>query len=452
MLHSQTAPRRTIRWAAVVLLSATMSMVATMLPATAEPVPAQVTAADPVTPPPPPDNYVPQPGLLFNHPYAADRGQIHRHVLRMIRSTPSGSTIRMAAFAVGAKSIVDALVAARNRGVSVQVIGDAHLVDPKHKLYSRGFVRLRRTLGRDHAKPSWAMICSRSCRGTGGNTHTKMYLFDNVTGVRWVSVTGSANLTSMAVRGQWNHANTVIDKESYDRLLTVFYQMAEDTPADPLTLQWSTAPMGMQWVFPMPNITMANDPVADVLRKVQCWVPQPDGTQRRTKIRVNMYAWFDSRGIYLAKMVRSLWDQGCDVAILIGVGSKSTRGILRSRGGRGPIPAKRVAVHNSRGELVKYNHSKVLTVSGMYDGNPNANVIVTGSCNFTNQGNYSDEWTQIYQSAADVAAYNADFDRTWRERVPKAWRTVSAFQSRIDALSDDSPTLGEGKLWRAEAD
>lgn len=297
------------------------------------------------------------------------------------------------------------------------------------------------------------MICNRSCRGTGGNTHVKMYLFSNVSGVRWVSVTGSANLTSLAVRGQWNHAKTVIDQDSYDHFINVFNQMALDAPANPVTLQWTNAALGMQWVFPMPDIDPSNDPVAGVLNRVQCWVPQPDGTQRRTKVRVNMYAWFDSRGSYLARMVRNLWNQGCDVAILVAVGSRSTRGILRSRSGRGPIPAKRIAVKDpATGDLIKYDHSKWLTVSGMYDGNPNANVIVAGSCNYTNQGNYSDEWTQVYESAADVAAYNADFDRTWRERIPHWWRTMSPTQARMAENDDDSPQLGVGHLRYAEND
>ena len=52
---------------------------------------------------------------------------------------------------------------------------------------------------------------------------------------------------------------------------------------------------------------------------LDCW------HQRRTKIRVINYAIYDTRGVWLAKKLRSLWNAGCDVAIIY---SLSTRPVL----------------------------------------------------------------------------------------------------------------------------
>ena len=43
--------------------------------------------------------------------------------------------------------------------------------------------------------------------------------------------------------------------------------------------------------------------------------------------------------------------------------------ILRSRSGRGAVPMKQNVIKNRRGEIVKYNHSKWLAISGFYGGN-----------------------------------------------------------------------------------
>ena len=396
---------------------------------------------------PAPDNYTPKLGLLFNHPFWANRGQIATHVKRMIRSTQPRQNIRIASFSVGSKSIVDALIGARNRGVSVQVIGDAHLVDRKNDLYSKGFVRLRRTLGRDKTKTSWVNVCNNSCRGNAGNLHAKIFLFSQVGAVSNIVVTGSANLTRMAVVGQWNHARTVSDPVAYNNLMNVFAQMAADQPVSPPNLEYNDA-LGHSWVFPWPAMNAVSDPVMTSLSNVQCIYTDAAGATKRTKIRVNMYTWSDERGIWLATRVRQLWDSGCDVAVLNSIMSRNVRDRLGLRSGRGPIPLKKVGVWNDLGELVKYDHAKWLTISGATTTNPNASIVVAGSCNFSNLGRYSDEITTAYSSAADVAAYAADFAATWRER----YQTHLPPPDVRSRLGDDTVEFGKGELKYAEND
>ena len=398
---------------------------------------------------PAPDNYIPKMGVLFNHPFWSNRGQIATHVKRMIRSTQPGQSIRIASFSVGARSIVDALIGARNRGVSVQVIGDAHLVDPKNDLYSKGFVRLRRTLGRDKTKSSWVNVCSNSCRGNGGNLHSKIFLFSQVGGVSNIVVTGSANLTRMAVVDQWNHARTVSDPAAYSNLMTVFAQMAADQPVTPPNVEYNDA-LGHSWVFPWPAMDALTDPVMAAMSNVQCTYTDINGVTQRTKIRVNMYTWADERGVWLATRVRQLWDSGCDVAVLTSIMSRNVRDRLTTRSGRGPIPVKKVGVWDELGVLVKYNHAKWLTIQGATFTNPNAAIVVAGSCNFSNLGRYSDEITTTYSSATDVAAYAADFAATWRERY--ASRLGPLRVGSNVRIVDEPIEFGKGKLKYAEND
>ena len=42
--------------------------------------------------------------------------------------------------------------------------------------------------------------------------------------------------------------------------------------------------------------------------------------------------------------------------------------ILRNGSGRGPIPVRQSVITNSRREIVKYNHSKWMTITGRYGG------------------------------------------------------------------------------------
>lgn len=400
---------------------------------------------------PPPDNYVPQMGLLFNHPYRSDRGQIVRHVQRMINGTEAGHSIKIAAFGINHLGAVNSLIAAKNRGVSVKVIGDAHLVNPRHHLYSPLFVRLRRALGSNKSASSFAMVCSRSCRGYGGNFHQKFFMFDQVSGVPWIVTQASGNLTQMAISGQWNHAKTVSDETTYEQYSALFDELVLDRPSPTLPMRFTNSVLGDAVVFPFPGMGISTDPVGNALQRVQCKVSQPDGSFVRTKIRIGMYAWFGRRGERLGRQVRGLWNDGCDVAIELAVTSKTMKYILRSRAGRGAIPAKLVATYDRTGAIANYDHSKYITIQGGYDGDSNASIVIAGTCNFTDLGTFSDEFTSIYSSADDVVAFNDDFDQVWRERQARAWRQTYAPNAFL-RLSSVDPKLGSGKWKSADQD
>ena len=136
----------------------------------------------------------------FNYPFstAARRNAIRHRVLKAIKYTPRGARIRLATFSYGDAKMTRALIKAHKRGVSVQL-----LVNRDSERLGRPYDRLQRALG-DRRKPrhgmspaevSFARSCLRSCRGSRGTLHSKIFLFSQVGHTRWVSMVGSANLT-----------------------------------------------------------------------------------------------------------------------------------------------------------------------------------------------------------------------------------------------------------------
>jgi hypothetical protein len=165
-----------------------------------------------------------------------------------------------------------ALIKAHKRGVSVQL-----LVNRDKERLGPTYHRLQRALG-DRRQPrhgmspaevSFARSCLRSCRGSRGNLHSKIFLFSQVGHTRWVSMVGSANLTRKAARGQWNHMDTLVGEPTYVRLGMLFNQMKADRrPEHPI---WKfRAESAVYWAFPHAIADPRRDPMVRVLRRISC--------------------------------------------------------------------------------------------------------------------------------------------------------------------------------------
>ncbi len=146
----------------------------------------------------PPKNFAIQPGTYFSFPNrtAGSRVNIRNRVLNTVMSTWGGpkdslhqpvagnGKIRMATWSFNDMTMARALVAARNRGVSVQVVAAATA-----NVESASWTWLKRQLGAARYVPghpattetqSFARQCRGACRGRGGTPHSKYFLFDNV--------------------------------------------------------------------------------------------------------------------------------------------------------------------------------------------------------------------------------------------------------------------------------
>ena len=441
----------------------------------------------------------------FNYPFAthAERDAIRHRVLKAVKNTPAGARIRLATFSYADRKMTRALIKAYRRGVSVQL-----LVNRDSERLGPAYDRLQRVLG-DRRKPrhgmsparvSFARSCLRSCRGPGGDLHSKIFLFSRVGHTRWVSMVGSANLTRKAAIGQWNHLDTLVGEQTYVRLGMLFNQMKADRrPEHPIWKFRTTDEVF--WAFPHPLVDPSRDPMLRVLRRIGCRAtphtgipvrrvaatapakkpgptakakPQKGTAEpitRRTKIRIGMYAWFDDRGVYLAREVRHLWNAGCSVKVVYSVLNSKVKQILYDPSGRGRIPMRRVVRKNElTGDVVDYNHSKYVAMSGTYRHRGHR-FVWSGSMNFTRFGLYCDDLVFRVHGRRVAKAYFHNFVRVWHS--PKARRPIPPRTfSRLSRLAPvpfvggppggaevapetdelDDPELGVGELSGFDAD
>jgi hypothetical protein len=370
-------------------------------------------------------------------------------------------TIRMATWTFNDWAVRDALVKAAQRGVSVQIIAAEGInkvgVDGSGpykpwvsvRSYLRGYAGDAWIGGWGR---NWAWECSGACRGRGGTPHSKFFLFDDVRSsgnahVRNIVVQTSMNLTQFAYTGQWNQAVSMWNPAIYNRYLQVFQQMA----VKEVHGYQSTADGGAQNTFyPGGSVSLARDPVLAALNQVRCTGATSGGINGRTRVRVIQYAIYDSRGTAIAKKLRGLWNAGCNVAIIYSVSSRPVLSILRARSGRGPVPMKQSVIKNGAGEIVKYNHSKWLAISGHYYGVSRGTwTVVSGSSNWSNFAYSCDEQMTQYYGSYWASPYFRTFETTWRQKTSRA---PTAGGSTAGARMPSEPVLGQGIYRHMEND
>ena len=170
-----------------------------------------------------------------------------------------------------------------------------------------------------------------------------------------------------------------------------------------------------------------------ILDNVTCRGATSGTAAGRTKIRVLQYAIYGDRGVWIAKKLRLLWKAGCDIAIIYSVSSRPVLGILRTDAGRGPIPMRQSVVKDSWGNIVKYNHSKWMTIIGRWGSSTGAYVTFSGSANWANLAFGDDEQMQRISKRHEALRHNATFAKTWRQgssSAPSSAR-VAAFGRAI---------------------
>ena len=373
-----------------------------------------------VTLPPTPDHYNPPQGSKFSHAFVkGSLGRIRTHVLRTINSVPRGGQIRILSWSFSSPRLRKALYAAKRRGVSVQIIMSPP-VDPTKSDYKRLFAFFGgQRYHKDGLRGSWVYQCKASCRGTGGTMHSKVFLFSQAYQTRWIVMSGSGNMTDYAADHQWNQQYTTTnDKTIYDSIVNkVFLTSKLDQPDRPrqLTLVFPTT---TYYFTPMTARTTQYDFVYQALRNVTC--TGADTRTGRTRIRISMYTWRDDRGDWMARQVRRLWNQGCDIRIIYAIMGNRNKAILYNPGGRGRIPMRQTILVDVDHRPVWYLHQKYIAIGGKIGANPKAFATYQGSFNFSDLGMRSDENFQKLNGYANYVPYVADFNQIWRQRETRA--------------------------------
>ena len=422
-------------------------------------------------------NYVMPATSFFSYPNrsGAERHAIRKRVLRTINSVwggprssigtplPGNGSIRIATWSFDSWETARALVAARKRGVSVQVVA-AKSANKDHAAWRW----LRKRLGSRLYRPghpstasvsSFARQCRGSCRGPGGTPHAKYFLFDNVgaSHKRHVVVQTSMNLTGRAAWGQWNQAQVMHEPRVYRDFLAVFNQARVGRQ---VAQPYHVAVIGSQVVhyfFPRPQATVTEDPIMQNLNAVSCTGATAGSPGGRTQIRVIQYAIYSDRGVWIAKKLRSLWNAGCNLAIIYSVASRPVLRILRSRSGRGPVPMRQSVVKDPWGNIVKYNHSKWMSIVGRFGSSTGAHVTLSGSANWARLAFGDDEQMQRLSNRTETRRHVAAFGKTWRQKSsrppPGSGRAAGARtlgRTSADASADtlesipEEPVFGRG--------
>jgi phosphatidylserine/phosphatidylglycerophosphate/cardiolipin synthase-like enzyme len=362
--------------------------------------------------PKPKPKWKPGEGAWFNTPrHGAKQWVLHQHIVAAINHAHKDSYIRIALFSFDRKFVASQLIAAKRRGVHVQVLLNDHQVTPAQRM-------LHRVLGTKRSRKSFAYECHHGCRSTGENLHTKFYLFSHTGGARDTVMTGSVNLTGNSAMNQYNDLWVLNDAP---RLTSSFQQlwsqMKRDKPAHPGWFVRRIGPHFLLQATPFPHPGPKHDPVINILNNVKCLgATHHTGTRRHhTIVRVVMHAWNDPRGAYIARKARLLYAHGCDVKLMYGFAGHQVRDTFATRSKRGFMPVHTTGMDtNDDGFIDLYTHQKELLISGHYGKSTHANVVVTGSSNWNRDGIRGDE--EIFMIKNRLGAwhdYTADFTRMW---------------------------------------
>jgi hypothetical protein len=395
-----------------------------------------------------PDSYGAPSGIVFSHPYRKHyRYTIRDRILRTINSVPPGSRIQVASWSFSSKKYYKALNEAKRRGVSVQIV-----LAQRNKGRNSDYRTLRSLFGTTVTPTgSWVKKCSYSCRGRKGTMHSKIFLFSKSFRTPYVIMTGSANLTDFAVTNQWNQMNTVSNNYPvYAEGVRIFEEMVRDRIANPMYV--STPFTGItSYYYPTTSLSTSTDFMYQALRRVHCR-GATNTRGGRTIVKIAMYAWYQQRGKWLAKQVRGLWQQGCQVQIIYGISSDPVKKILYSPTGRGRIPMRQILLTNTRHVPIYYIHDKWVAIKGSYGSNPAATVSFQGSFNFSDLGFKSDENFQGLLGTSYFNAFNRDFTLLWKDKQARAPSPISKFPTIEGRYTKNDLRLGTGVYRYMEAD
>ncbi len=376
-----------------------------------------------------PGHYTPGGGPRFNNPLGskAARRTLLRHVNNTImsvrgyrvkdpRNCPTDparypAEIKISLYSIADMAFVDRLIAANRRCISVQLLMNDHL-DASN---SPSWAKLVRALGSNRKARSFAYRCSHSCRGNA-ILHSKFYLFSQAGKARDTVMVGSSNMTTNASGVQWNDLLTVNGKPA---LYAVFRRMFEEMVPDirrKSPLRVFDAGRYQAVFYPQPGANPSTDQAMKLLHTIHCRGAQ-DGAGRdgRTVVEINMHAWKGDRGMYLARQVHDLYNQGCIVRVLYSFMWRRTYQALVQ--GTGPrMDARRTIFPRPYTDIAAvYSHMKSIAVSGNVGNDPSSWVVWTGSANFSDLAKYSDEVTLRVPTRAayeKYAAHNAFIRRT----------------------------------------
>lgn len=325
----------------------------------------------------------------FTNPpaFAGDDRTILNEVTRLIDNTPSGGTIRAAIHSLTANGIYTALINAKNRGVTVQVVEDG-----SDEFEADTSPRdLHAALGANH------VFCGSRVEGgnygcitsdPSGIMHTKLYTFSQTkdpNGVLRSNVVwfGSANMTYATGSQTFNNTITVYGElDLFNKFNTYFGQLFNRNhysgnnfyDANLARGYWTTATARV-YASPEQDGDLVYNRLNDIVADSTC------------RVRVAQSMIHDSRP-ELVNLLVSLKQRGCGVWV---VGSSIESASLSKLKNAG-IGVRKHSVHDKT----------ILVFAKFADSVDNRSLIFTGSHNWTYSANYRNDEIFVRVESADL--------------------------------------------------
>jgi phosphatidylserine/phosphatidylglycerophosphate/cardiolipin synthase-like enzyme len=349
-------------------------------------------------------SWTPPTGVLLSDPMIAGRNRnILRRVIRAINNTAKKEYIRVVVWNYDDRPVTNALLDADRRGVHVQVVVAG-------SVENANWARTRAQLNSKSNDKSFALKCTGGCRSRTKIMHSKYILFSRIHRAKNISMFGSFNLTTPAGNRQWNDMVTTRNFGLYKSLDQTFNEYARDIVLD---APYKVTDLGKYKVTLFPAFN--RNPILNELKKVACKGASggAGNAKGRTVIRIAIAGWFDAYGNDIARQVRNLWDRGCDIRIITTLAGRGVNQALKNPAGRGPVPVRQVTYDpNEDGIPERYLHMKNIAISGVFAGDNAANVLITGSPNWSTRAQKSDEILfRITKASKMVRQYIANTER-----------------------------------------
>lgn len=314
----------------------------------------------------------------FTNPpaFAGDDRTILNEVIRLINDTPSGAKIRAAIHSLSVNGVYTALINAKSRGVTVQVVEDGsdefdEDASPRD---------LHAALGANH------VFCGNRVQGgnygcitsdPSGIMHTKLYTFTQTkdpSGVLQSNVVwfGSANMTYATGARTFNNTITLYgDVDLFNNFTTYFTQLFNQNHYSGNNFYDATAGRGY-WVTSTARVYASPEQDGDLIYNRLNDIDADSSC----RVRVAQAMIHDARSELVDLLVR-LKHGGCGVWV---VGSSIDAGSL--------IKLKVAGIGVRQHDV----HDKFILVNAKFAGSAdNRSLIFTGSHNWTYSANYRND-------------------------------------------------------------
>lgn len=306
---------------------------------------------------------------------------------RALAGAEAGSTIRLVTSKLDDQSITDQLVAARTRGVNVQVVlGPGGTTGQEAALTA--------ALGADTTQPSFLRKCSGGCLGDSRGTLSNFLLVDRTQGTTALSLVSSGPFVGKATRVIGDVYKST-DDALFAAYAGLFARFVADSPAPGSS---RTVGAGAHQIQLYPT---AKDPVARSLARVKCTNAKGLTVRnKRTNVRVAVGSWSGGRGKKIAEQLVTLDRQGCNVEVLTG---RKVNGKVKALLKKGGVSRRAAKVGQN-----------LLVVDGRFGKKNRTSTAWTGGPFWTEGALESDGTTLVVEQPAAVESYLTSFSAAWR--------------------------------------